>query len=91
MVLVVFGFPLQASDSCFATFTSWTSFLTGSTLMALARIYADAINSGAVPNISSAWDSIVQARAQEGMAKAEATYQQAMREKCGDVCFLSFP
>jgi hypothetical protein len=25
------------------------------------------------------------------MAKAEATYQQAMREKCGDVCFLSFP
>ena len=51
--------------------------LSGSMLATLATTYADALNSGGVPTISTAWDRVLQSQAAEAMAKALEDYDAA--------------
>lgn len=48
--------------------------VTGAMLATLAQTYVDALNSGGVPTISTAWDRVLQSQAAEAVAKALAAY-----------------
>lgn len=50
--------------------------LTGLMLATLAGTYVDALNSGGVPTISTAWDRVLQSQAAEAVAKALAAYDR---------------
>jgi hypothetical protein len=52
--------------------------LTGSMFAALCQAYVDAINSGGVPTISSAWEDVTMKENQQAMETAESEYRLAM-------------
>ena len=53
--------------------------VTGPMLVNLARSYVDAINSGGVPTISSAWERVVESQCSDAADKAIAEYEKLMR------------
>lgn len=53
--------------------------VTGPMLVNLARSYVDAINSGGVPTISSAWERVVESQCSDAADKAVAEYASRMR------------
>lgn len=58
--------------------------LTGSMLATLAQTYVEALNSGGVPTISTAWDRVLQSQAAEAVTKAVAVYdKRATKEALG--------
>mmetsp|Transcript_19031 Transcript_19031/g.28761 ORF Transcript_19031/g.28761 Transcript_19031/m.28761 type:complete len:937 (-) Transcript_19031:350-3160(-) len=50
--------------------------LTGPMLATLAETYVDALNSGGIPTISTAWDRVLQSQAAEAVTKALAGYDE---------------
>ncbi|KAJ8614420.1 hypothetical protein CTAYLR_000747 [Chrysophaeum taylorii] len=50
--------------------------LTGAMLGTLAQTYVEALNSGGVPTISTAWDRVLQSQAAEAVAKAIDAYDK---------------
>eukprot|EP00742_Colponemidia_sp_Colp-10_P003322 GILJ01003537.1.p1 GENE.GILJ01003537.1~~GILJ01003537.1.p1 ORF type:complete len:897 (+),score=138.74 GILJ01003537.1:235-2691(+) len=52
-------------------------YINGRMLMGLLRQYVQAINTGAVPNISSAWDSVVEAECSNAKTAAEDRLRDA--------------
>lgn len=42
----------------------------------LARVYLEAINGGAVPTISTAWDAVVQAECRRALQAAVQTFDE---------------
>jgi len=55
--------------------------LTGSMLLTLARTYVDALNSGGVPTISTAWDRVLKNQANEAVDKALEVYDTYLATK----------
>ena len=53
--------------------------VTGPMLVNLARSYVDAINSGGVPTISSAWERVVESQCSDAADKALSEYTSRMR------------
>lgn len=54
--------------------------LTGAMLATLAQTYVEALNSGGVPTISTAWDRVLQSQAAEAVAKALEAYDRKAAE-----------
>mmetsp|Transcript_15229 Transcript_15229/g.39199 ORF Transcript_15229/g.39199 Transcript_15229/m.39199 type:complete len:753 (+) Transcript_15229:129-2387(+) len=57
--------------------------LTGPMLAGITKAYVDAINNGAVPCISTAWQGVAEAECRRGAEAAEAAYSQSFNTGCG--------
>jgi len=57
--------------------------VTGTMLTSLARSYTDALNSGGVPTIATAWDRVLSSQAEESVGKAIALYGKLVAEAAG--------
>ena len=53
--------------------------INGKVLAKLLSIYVDAINDGAVPNITSAWESVVDGEREKYYGRAKTTYSENIR------------
>ena len=53
--------------------------INGVVLAKLLTMYVDAINDGAVPNITSAWESVVDSEREKYYGRAKATYSQDIK------------
>ena len=51
--------------------------LSGAMLATLAKTYADALNAGGVPTISTAWDRVLQSQAAEAVSKCLEDYDKS--------------
>eukprot|EP00951_Prasinocladus_malaysianus_P042809 scaffold525199_cov42-Prasinocladus_malaysianus.AAC.1 len=57
--------------------------LTGPLFAGLTKAYVDAINNGAVPCISTAWQGVAEAECRRGAEEAEAAYVKNFNTQCG--------
>jgi len=57
--------------------------LTGPLLAGLTKAYVDAINNGAVPCISTAWQGVAESECRRGAEEAEAEYVRVFNPNCG--------
>lgn len=54
--------------------------ITGKILAKLLELYVDAINEGAVPNITSAWESVVDHEREKFFQKAKSNYVHQIKQ-----------
>jgi hypothetical protein len=54
--------------------------LNGKVLSGLLRKYVEAINDGAVPNINTAWEGVVDEERERCFEKAEFEYKKGMKK-----------
>lgn len=55
-------------------------FITGNIMASLIEQYVDAINRGAAPNVSSAWDTVLKTEINQSYERAKAYIKKAFRE-----------
>ena len=57
--------------------------MSGAMLATLAQTYAEALNSGGVPTISTAWDRVLENQASESVARAAELYEEYTSKRFG--------